>query len=406
MPFLPLIQVVISRIIVGVVAIATALGLGSVSEPPTPQPHDPIEDSSSVATIEENVPVAPIPNIPAPEESEGNDSTTPQDIEEGLVEDEEPETTPSTEIATEDIPTSDTEIDEILPTTSQDAPLSFSTINIDTKEALVNVFCTQNTATAVTPITGSGVIVDPRGVVVTNAHVAQYFLLKNYPTKNALSCILRSGSPARATYTAELLYIPPVWVSEHASEITESEPTGTGEHDYAFLRITGRTNPSASLPNEFPYVPIDTTSSAIETGDQVLVAAYPAGFISGATVEKDLFRVSSIATVGNRFTFLAQTVDLFSVGGTVVSQGGSSGGAAVSDEGKLIGVIVTTTRAETTAERDLRAISLGHVNRSLTQQENSSVEALLFGDLVVKSTLFNLHTAPALTSLLVNELAK
>ena len=31
------------------------------------------------------------------------------------------------------------------------------------------------------PISGSGVIVDSRGVVLTNAHVGQFFLLHDYP---------------------------------------------------------------------------------------------------------------------------------------------------------------------------------------------------------------------------------
>ena len=284
--------------------------------------------------------------------------------------------------------------------------LSLSQINTETSKALVNVFCSQNVVGAANPITGSGVIIDPRGVVITNAHVAQFFLLKNYPIENSLKCILRVGSPARAMYTAELLYISPEWINLHAKDITNSKPKGTGEHDYAFLRITGRTDPNAKLPTTFPYISIDTNSRDIKTGNKVLVAAYPAGFLGSISIQRDLYSVSSVATVGQRFTFLANTIDLFSIGGTVVSQGGSSGGAIVSNENKLIGIIVTSTKADTTAERDMRAVTLGYINRALTKNATTTIDGLLLGNITLKAKLFNLSTAPILTNLLLEKLTK
>ena len=78
----------------------------------------------------------------------------------------------------------------------------------------------------------------------------------------------------------------------------------------------------------------------------------------------------------------------------------------VSDENKLIGVIVTSTNADTTAERDLRAITLGHINRALLENANTTIEGLLFGDIALKAKLFNLGTAPALTNLFLEYLVK
>lgn len=37
--------------------------------------------------------------------------------------------------------------------------------------------------------------------------------------------------------------------------------------------------------------------------------------------------------------------------------------------GRMVGIIVTTSEGETTAERDLRAITLAHVDRSLRAHE-------------------------------------
>lgn len=386
MPIFGLIQIIASRVIIGLIALFTAFGLGTVSNPPA---RSALEETTApiiqeVAPVTEEVPILPDTVIPETPKMGGGT----------VIETEQKADTPPSPAIQEETTVTST---SPAPTAVSEIPLSFSYINTETAKALVNILCMQRAAGAVTPITGSGVVIDSRGIVITNAHVAQYFLLKDYPVKDGLECILRTGSPARAIYTAELLYLPPIWISLHAHDIVNTEPKGTGEHDYAFLRITGRTDPSASLPGTFPFVPFDINDIELEVGDDVLAAAYPAGFLSGITIQKDLYTVSSIATIAERFTFVENTVDLISIGGTVVSQGGSSGGAAVSDKNMLVGIIVTSTKADTTAERDLRAITLGHINRSLSQYANTTIDGLLFGDLTLKAKLFNLSTASALT---------
>ncbi|NQV93284.1 trypsin-like peptidase domain-containing protein [Candidatus Kaiserbacteria bacterium] len=394
MPIFALIQIIAARAVIAIVALLTAFGIGSVSDAPShlsvnEEPDIKVEEIMIPAEETQVLPLETIVSKPKEEIISPNTEEYPEEV------------VPDTPAAEEVI------LPEVnLPEPEAPLPLSFSQINTETAAALVNVLCSQNIAGAVNPITGSGVIVDPRGVVITNAHVAQFFLLEDYPIENSLECILRTGSPARNMYTAELLYISPEWVNLHANDIKNSEPKGTGEHDYAFLRITGRTDPDASLPSTFPFIPLDTNDINIKTGNQVLAAAYPAGFLGGVSIQKDLYSVSSIANVGERFTFLENTIDLFSIGGTVVSQGGSSGGAVVSGENKLIGIIVTSTNADTTAERDLRAITLSYINRALMQNANSTVEGLLFGDITLKAKLFNLSTAPALSNLFLPYLAQ
>jgi len=411
MPILTFVQAIMSRVIVGIVVILTAIGLGSLSDSPT----NPIVDKEPTQEIEEIVILTEKTEELAPESTPTEDNL-PAGGEKILINEENSPTstsgdgeeiTPTPSPA--DVSSTEEGTEAVVnppPTPDVKLPLSFTQINTETAEVLVNILCSQNIAGAVNPITGSGVIIDPRGVVITNAHVAQFFLLKDYPAENGLQCVLRTGSPARNKYTAELLYISPEWVGLHASDITNPEPKGTGEHDYAFLRITGRTDPNAELPTTFPFISVDINDNDIKTGNQTLVAAYPAGFLGGTSIQRDLYSVSSVATVGERFTFLENTIDLFSIGGTVVSQGGSSGGAVVSNENKLIGVIVTSTKADTTAERDLRAITLGHINRALTEGANTTIEGLLFGDVVLKAKLFNLSTTPSLINLYLQYLVK
>lgn len=94
-----------------------------------------------------------------------------------------------------------------------------------------------------------------------------------------------------------------------------------------------------------------------------------------------------------------------SVGGTVVSQSGASGGTVVRQrDGALLAVIATASDAANTASRDLRAITLAHVDRSLAAEGRGGIAALLTGDLSQKLEDFNTNTAPALAKKLLEAL--
>lgn len=277
-------------------------------------------------------------------------------------------------------------------------------INEETRAALVNIFCTSQQG--INGISGSGVLVDSRGIILTNAHVAQYFLLRDYLFSNNIQCTVRTGSPATPSYTAELLYLPPAWITANAAQLGASVAVGTGEHDYAFLRLTGRTN-GEPLPTTFPHLKMDR--GAVDVGRSMLLASYPAGFLGGETLLKNLYASSAVAYVTQLFTFSdnRSKVDLFSIGGTVVSQGGSSGGAAVRlSDGSLAGVITLATAADSTGKRDLRALSLSHIDESLAAGGQGGVTALLSGDAGAKASTFNTSVAPGLRQQLLEQLSQ
>jgi hypothetical protein len=67
----------------------------------------------------------------------------------------------------------------VLPEPEEDAELSDEAL---LRGAIVNIICIQGGG--LRGSSGSGVIVDPRGIILTVAHVGQNFLLRDYPIKN------------------------------------------------------------------------------------------------------------------------------------------------------------------------------------------------------------------------------
>lgn len=315
-----------------------------------------------------------------------------------------PTTTPPAPKATP-LPTKPTETPKpaaptVVSPVSAPVPIqSVASLNERVRGVIVNILCTTKTSGPLNSISASGVIIDPRGLIVTNAHVGQYFLLKDYPTPDFVECIIRTGSPAAPKYKAELLFLPPSWIADNAQKINQAHPTGNGEHDYAFLRITGTVSNSITLPLAFSYAPM-SIDPPVE-GEGILAAGYAAGFLGGITVQKDLYASSATTKVGEVYTFGNDTLDLFSLGGTVVSQQGSSGGAAVNSNGILVGVIVTSSDAPETEGRDLRAISTSYIVADFLKESGTPLGTYLSGNTALTASVFSQNIASALTSALV-----
>ena len=278
-------------------------------------------------------------------------------------------------------------------------PVNQIALNDKVRGAIVNIICVTKNAGPLNSISASGVIIDPRGTIITNSHVGQYLLLKDYPSAGFIECTIRTGSPAQPKYTAELLFLPPSWIADNASKINQSKPTGNGEHDYAFLRITGTVHPSIKLPTAFSFLSVSITPP--EEGQTLIAAGYPAGFLGGITVQKDLYASSAITHVAELFTFNTDTIDLFSLGGSIIAQQGASGGAAVNENGALMGIIVTATDAPDTASRDLRAITTPYIIRDFKKESGVAIDTYLNGDTAVAAQTFGSTVAPALTAQLI-----
>lgn len=294
-------------------------------------------------------------------------------------------------------------IEELAPETPSFIPKDLEIVNKQIQAALVNILCTATPLSPINSISGSGIIIDPSGTILTNAHIAQHLLLKDYPVEDSVVCTVRIGSPATDAYIADLAYISPLWVLENKEAISQTKPKGTGKDDFALLTITEATEFS-SLPETFPFLPITFDDAVI--GGTVISAGYPASFLGADAIRRNLVQISAAGTVQDIFTFNQTTVDVLSLGGVPLAQQGASGGAVVRSDGSLIGLVVTSSLEESTQERDLRAISTGHISRSFTGQHGTSFASYAFGDIQPEYEEFTETVLPTLRDLLLAVLGK
>lgn len=278
----------------------------------------------------------------------------------------------------------------------------FEKINTDARKTIVNILCTTK-YNDLSPISGTGVVISSSGLILTNAHIAQYLLLKDFREKDYLKCIGRTGSPAYPKYDLELVYISQNWVRANKSILREQNPLGTGEDDFGFLRIKNNIDGSNSEKRSFIE---PNTRELINVGEPVLLASYPAGFLGGLSILKDLNITSAITRVQDVFTFNDGTIDLVSVGGTVVSQKGSSGGLVVDKNTSLIGIITTSSDGSTTSSRGLNAITIAFINRALKRELSMDMRKFLDLDHKNYAENFANSIGKELTKLITDELTR
>jgi hypothetical protein len=245
------------------------------------------------------------------------------------------------------------------------------------RAAIVNVICLPGGG--LRGSSGTGVVVDPRGVVVTVAHVGQNFLLRDYPEEDAGTCYIRTGSPAKNAYSAELIYVSPSWLEDNETTFLDSRPRGTGEDDFAFLVITG-TITSSPLPSRFAYIPLSPADTDIDVGDRVGTGSYAAEFLTSSEVRSSLYPTIKFADIDDVFTFDRTTVDIFSVAAGSAAQEGSSGGAVINRDGYLIGLITTRTTRTDLSLRTLQALTMDHLRRSFRRDMGENLDSYLKQD--------------------------
>ncbi len=161
--------------------------------------------------------------------------------------------------------------------------------------------------------TGSGTIVDPSGIIVTNCHVANPRAMgMPAPDANLLGIAIteRSDDPPALTYVAEIIAQSP-------------------DLDLAVLRITSTLDGKAARNLRLPHIPVGD-SDELELGDTMAIFGYPG--IGGDTVTFTAGSVSGFTKqqgVADRRAWIKTDATI---------AGGNSGGTAIDTAGKLIAI--------------------------------------------------------------------
>jgi len=235
------------------------------------------------------------------------------------------------------------------------------------KSAVGNIFCTIIEAGRVRKITGSAVAISNNGVMLTNAHVAEYIMLENTKAMSNISCFVRTGSPAARAYKASVIYLPSEWVSANKDNMKYAALSGTGENDYALIvlneKVTGSTAPDLSF--------IEGNAQEVSVGSDILLAGYPA--FGGNIIDNALYSVVEKSQVKDIWRLNRSNSDLMGTAPTILAAHGSSGGAAASPQGKLLGIIVATTADTYTGKPNLRLISFNYISKDIESKTRKTL---------------------------------
>jgi len=257
-------------------------------------------------------------------------------------------------------------------------------------EATMNLVCTQNTAAGTLVVSGTGTVIDPRGVILTNAHVAEHFLASYFSP--GIECSVRNVNTGEE-YRAQVLFMPSRWVAGHAGDLLKTDEYGTGEDDFSLLIITGRVFQALPLPSSFSFInpEISTRASA---GEHVYIAGYPAtaGTVSRAN---PLPLAVEDSVISDTLTFTNGAADVLVVPAESVSDRGSSGGPVVdSSSQSLLGIIVTT------APHEANALALPYLEQEMANETGNGFSSMLAGDVTGTSLRFLSSTGSSLFSAL------
>ena len=207
--------------------------------------------------------------------------------------------------------------------------------------AVIQIFC----RTEQSIFSASGIIVNERGLVLTNVHVVE--IIKKAGEAN---CVARHGNPADTFSKIQIIY--------EADAATKIPGTEVPKQDFAFLKLIDPTAP-------FTSAPIDLT--VVERGTTVFTLGYPSEFLQSIAASSNsslVFSTLRIDDYGDIDGNL-ETAEAYISHGGIVLQQGSSGTALFARSGKVVGIIFATTKGATTADREGIALMTSYIDSIL-----------------------------------------
>lgn len=265
-----------------------------------------------------------------------------------------------------------------------------STVSTDLADAIVNILCVYETKDYRRTVSGSGFMISKQGVILTNAHVAQFLLLKDSPAVKNTSCTVRINNETSDVFSAGLLYVSPTWILEYADMINSQSPRGSGENDFALLYLSDQSDEERAAAT-FPFIPVSTDSLSEEVrGQTVILVGYPAS--KEVSAKEGYSRKIATTTIANVYTFGKGSADVLSLNESILGYSGASGGPVIDHLGRAIGVISTKDEGTTM----LNAITTAYIDAQMREETGFDLHSTIQGDLPSRAKLFNETVSPIL----------
>lgn len=318
-----LIRIIAQRLVIYLFGLLAFFGINPDVSIPTPEVVE--ERKEEQQTIVDEILTPTIPPISTQQETESIREIESKivDIQKGITE------TLSSPI----VSISETTIPENIIDTQETK--TFSTRNV-----LVHIICLEKTKTYTRMSSGSGVLISSSGIILTNAHVTYPFLFSSQFEADIYSCSVRPESIPNFGYNAELVYFPIDWLKTNKDIIKDPAPIGTGEDDYAILRITTPLGPTPRS-STFEHALVETTVDDLKKDISATVAGYPSTNTGVFDLDIRPGLSTAITRILDYFTFSGRSYDVLQTDVNTVAKRGSSGGG-VFVEPNLYGLIVTT----------------------------------------------------------------
>ena len=207
--------------------------------------------------------------------------------------------------------------------------------------AVVQIFC----RTQALLYSASGVIVNERGLILTNAHVAD--IVKKSGEEQ---CEVRHGNPA-----SSFAGVSVVFVADTTAKIPDTQ---VPQRDLAFLTLRDARESFAVAPISLAVLDVNTP---------LYTLGYPSEFLQGVAATDRSNLVFSILPVGGLADIDGDgdTAEGYIFKGGIILQQGSSGTALFRRDGSVAGIIFATTKGATTADRNGIALMTPYIDAIL-----------------------------------------
>lgn len=217
---------------------------------------------------------------------------------------------------------------------------------------VVNFFCQQGNQVRV----ASGVLISPKGHILTNAHVTQGF-------SSDFECLIRQGSPARNLGYAKIIFYPQAF-----EKATDKEQAAKNDAAIWILTRPPGENP---LPQTFPFYDINANYWPA-TSQPLVTFSYAAELLGYETALKslNLLFAETIVTEFNQDMIVSTT--------GLSSQVGSSGGALIDVyTNEFAGLIFAVSKEEQISQRNLISLTPASIERIFETETGQSLQDFL-----------------------------